>query len=175
MQPAHPDAARDGLGGAPDALDLGAPEGDRRQRAGRVAGVDAGLLDVLHDAAEVELGAVEERVDVDLDRVVEEPVDQHRVLRADLRRARSDVARRSVVVVVDDLHAAAAEHVRRADQHRVADVVGDRRAPRSYVVAMPYLRRRQPGLGQHPAERAALLGQVDRLRAGADDRARRRP
>jgi hypothetical protein len=33
--------------------------------------VDAGLLDVLHDAAEVELGAVVEGVDVDLDGVVE--------------------------------------------------------------------------------------------------------
>ena len=30
--------------------------------------------------------------------------------------------------------------------------------------------RRQPGLGQHPAELAAVLGQVDRLRLGAEDR-----
>ena len=42
--------------------------------------MDAGLLDVLHDAAEEQLVAVEERVDVDLDRVVDEAVDQHRVL-----------------------------------------------------------------------------------------------
>ena len=48
-----------------------------------------GLLDVLHDAAEVHLaGRVAQRVHVDLDRVVEEPVDQHRVV-----RARSSVAR----------------------------------------------------------------------------------
>ena len=40
--------------------------------------MDAGLLDVLHHAAEVEVGAVVERVDVDLERVVEEPVDEHR-------------------------------------------------------------------------------------------------
>ena len=51
-----------------------------RQRARRVAGVDAGLLDVLHDAAEVELLAVVEGVDVDLDGLVEELVDQHRVV-----------------------------------------------------------------------------------------------
>ncbi len=31
-------------------------------------------------------------------------------------------------------------------------------------------RRAQPGLGQHRAERAPVLGQVDRLRRGADDR-----
>ena len=48
--------------------------------------MDAGLLDVLHHAAEVELLAVEERVDVDLDRVVEEPVDQHRALGRHLGR-----------------------------------------------------------------------------------------
>ncbi len=46
--------------------------------------MDAGLLDVLHDPAEVELGPVVERVHVDLDRVVEEPVDQHRVTGADV-------------------------------------------------------------------------------------------
>ena len=31
-------------------------------------------------------------------------------------------------------------------------------------------RRRQPGPGQHAAERAAVLGEVDRLGARADDR-----
>ena len=61
-------------------LELAGAEGDRRQRARGVAGVDAGLLDVLHDAAEVHLGAVVEHVDVDLDGVVEEAVDEHRVL-----------------------------------------------------------------------------------------------
>ena len=42
--------------------------------------MDAGLLDVLHHAADVHLGAVAQRVDVDLDGVLEEPVDQHRML-----------------------------------------------------------------------------------------------
>ena len=36
-------------------------------------------------AADVDLGAVAQRVDVDLDRVLEEAVDQHRVLRATAR------------------------------------------------------------------------------------------
>src|SRR3712207_8802753 len=52
-----------------DAHQVGAAQRDRRQGAGGVAGVDAGLLDVLHDPAEVQLGPVEEGVDVDLDRV----------------------------------------------------------------------------------------------------------
>ena len=41
--------------------------------------MDACLLDVLHDAAEVEIRAVVEGVDVDLDRIIEEVVDQHGV------------------------------------------------------------------------------------------------
>ena len=41
--------------------------------------MDAGLLDVLHHAAQVQLLAVVQRIDIDLDRVVEEPVDQYRV------------------------------------------------------------------------------------------------
>ena len=127
-RPEHPDAAGDRLGGLPDPADLGGAEGDRRQRARGVAGVDAGLLDVLHHAAEVELLAVEQRVHVDLDRVVDEPVDQHRVLRAD-RGGPLDVALQRVVVV-HDLHAAPAQHVRRPHQHRVADLGGDLAAPR---------------------------------------------
>ena len=83
-RPRTPTAQRDRLGVRPDRGDVAAAQGDRRQHAGRVAGVDAGLLDVLHHAAEVDLGAVAQRVDVDLDRVVEEPVDQHRVVVGDL-------------------------------------------------------------------------------------------
>ena len=85
-QAAHADAVGDGPRRLADALDVLATQRDRRQRARRVAGVDAGLLDVLHHAAEVELVAVVQRVDVDLDRVVEEPVDEHRVAGRDLGR-----------------------------------------------------------------------------------------
>ena len=38
--------------------------------------MDARLLDVLHDGGDVGLLAVAERVDVDLDRVLEEAVDE---------------------------------------------------------------------------------------------------
>ena len=50
----------------------------RRQHAGAVAGVDAGLLDVLHDPADPDVLAVAQRVDVDLDRVLEEAVEEDR-------------------------------------------------------------------------------------------------
>ena len=50
--------------------------------------MDAGLFEVLHDAADVQLVAVVQRVDVDLDGVVEEPVDQQRLARLDDHLAR---------------------------------------------------------------------------------------
>ena len=60
----------------------------RRQHAGRVARVDARLLDVLHDAGDPDVLAVAERVDVDLDRVLEEAVEKDRAGRP-ARRCRS--------------------------------------------------------------------------------------
>ena len=56
-------------------LDLVADR-EGRDHAGRVAGVDAGLLDVLHHRADQDVVAVGDRVDVDLDRVLDEGVDQ---------------------------------------------------------------------------------------------------
>ena len=54
----------------------------RRDRARRVAGVHAGLLDVLHHGRDDHLaGAIAQRVDIDLDRVFEEAVDQRGALR----------------------------------------------------------------------------------------------
>ena len=76
---AHP--VCDGFGGAAHGLDIAAAQGHRRQRTGGVPGVDSGFLDMLHHPADVDLGAVTERIDVDLDGVLKEPVDQHRMLR----------------------------------------------------------------------------------------------
>src|SRR5262245_21879297 len=65
------------------ALELGdgsRREGVGRQRAGAVAGMDAGLLDMLHDADDHRVLAVGEAVDVDFDGVGEITVDQQRAL-----------------------------------------------------------------------------------------------
>ena len=155
-----------------DPVDHLVAQGDRRQRAGRVAGVDAGLLDVLHHPAQVELGAVVERVDVDLDRVVEEPVDQHRVGRGDLGGP-LDVGGQGALVV-DDLHAPPAEHV--ATGGPAPGSRSRRRSPGPRRrTGHAVLGRRQAGLGQHLAERAPFLGQVDGLRRRCRRSARRRP
>ena len=139
----------------------------RRQRARRVAGVHAGLLDVLHDPADHDALAVADRVDVDLDRVVQEAVEQHRAVVADLDRL-AHVAL-ELALLVHDLHRAAAQHVARAHDQRVADLLGGRdrgglgarRAVRRLPEAEPV---------QHLLEALAVLGHVDRVGRGADDR-----
>ena len=93
-----------------------------------------GVLDVLHDAADHDALAVGDRVDVGLERVLEEAVDEHRpVLRHARRACRSSP--RSDGCVVHDLHRAAAEHVRRPHEHR-----DSRSAPRP----RPLRRRSSP-------------------------------
>ena len=76
----QPDDAERRAEAADDAADvavgLGVERG-RGQHAGGVARVDARLLDVLHHGADVDRDPVAERVDVDLERAFEEPVDQH--------------------------------------------------------------------------------------------------
>ncbi len=67
---------RDGL-----PLDLGdrlEAEAVGRQRAGAVAGMDPGFLDMLHDSGDINLGAVGDGIDIDLDRVLQIAVDQDR-------------------------------------------------------------------------------------------------
>ena len=101
--------------------------------------MDAGLLDVLHHAGDVDGLAVGDAVHVDLDRVVQVAVDQHRVVAGDPHRLAHVTVQ--TVPVVDDLHRAAAQHVARADHHRIADALGDRLGflgrPRDAVFRLP--------------------------------------
>ena len=129
--------------------------------------MDTGLLDVFHDAADVDLAAVAQCIDVDLDCIFEESVYQYRTVVRDLRRV-GDV-RRERGLVVHDLHAASAENVGRTHQHRVADSRGDLTSSverRRGAV----LRCRQSGFVEHLAEFAPVLGEVDGLGRRSDDR-----
>ena len=124
---------------------------------------------------------VADGVDVDLHRVLEEAVDEHRALgrqaalspEAALGRElhhRGDQA----LVVVDDLHGPAAEHVRRAHQHREAELGRDGlRLLGGGDGAARRLRDAEPGA--QLVEALAVLGEVDRVGARAQHRASRRP
>ena len=87
--------------------------------------MDAGLFDVLHDRAHEEFLAVVQGVDVDLDGCIEEAVDEQRAAREQQLRvvARKILAQRRLVV--DDRHAAPAQHEGRTNEDRVSNLLGD--------------------------------------------------
>jgi hypothetical protein len=166
-QPDHvePQGQRPGL-----ALDLGddvGRQGMGRQGAGRVARMDPGLLDVLHDAGDDHVGTVAQRIDVDLDCVGEVAVDQHRVL----ARHHDGLCHVAVElgVVVDDLHGAAAEHVGRADDDGKADALGDAAGfgDRTRHAVLGLL---EAEFLQQADEAVAVFRQIDGVGAGAEDR-----
>ena len=69
-------------------------------------------LDVLEDRSDPGVGSVAEHVDVELDRVLEEAVDERRSLDRELRSAPRDV------------DPAAADHMMRPHEYRVAELLG---------------------------------------------------
>ena len=124
----------------------------------------AGLFDMLHDAGDKDLGAVANGVHVDLGRTAQVLVDQHRAVAGHLH-SMSDVAGQ-LLVVAHDLHGPAAQHVRRTDHHRVADLMGRRlgllgRAGDGVDGLL------QPDAVQQLLEALAVFGEVDGVRTGA--------
>ena len=129
--------------------------------------MDTRLLDVLHHPADVDLGAVAQRVDVDLDGILEEAIHQNRVLGRELGGAGDVAVQRRLVV--DDLHSASAQYVGRPYQNRIAD--GCRDLPGLLEAGRgAELRRGEAGVDQHLPESAAVLSKIDGLGPGSDDR-----
>ena len=166
-QPLHTDALGQAARGFAHFVDVLWPQRHRRQGARGVAGVNAGFLDVLHHAAQVDLVAVAQGVDIDLDGRVQEAVHQDRVVWGELGGALDIVLQR--LLIVDDFHAAAAQYVGRANQNRVAD--GGRDLPSLLEGGCGAIRWRcQLCLIEDLAEFAAVLGGVNGRRAGAHHR-----
>ena len=105
----------------------GGRERNGRQNTGGVAGVDAGLFDVFHDAADDHIFAVGERIDVDFGGFLEELVDQNGPRRAHQRGPR-DIFLHRVEIVGDD-HGAATQHVTGAHQDGQSDLARRRARP----------------------------------------------
>ena len=88
------------------------------------------LLNVLHDPTDVQLGPVEDRIDVNFDGRLEETVDeQWRLRQVHLTSGYGVVQLGQIapelVPGIDDPHRPATEHVRWAHQHRKPDRVGN--------------------------------------------------
>jgi hypothetical protein len=128
--------------------------------------VDTGLLDVLHHRADEHVDAVAHRVDVNLDRPLQEAIDQDGVFAGGFGRGPNE--RRELVVVVDDLHSSTAEDVGGSHHDRVADPAGDETClvdgPR-----LPVRGRRDLHLVEELREPPSVLRQIDRVRRGAQD------
>jgi hypothetical protein len=88
--------------------------------------VNAGFLDVFHDPADVQTGAVVQSIHVDLDGVFEEAVDEERSVWPDDRLVGDTnkvVANRSRVV--DDFHPTTSEDIGRTNEDGVSNFFGD--------------------------------------------------
>ena len=129
--------------------------------------MNARLFDVLHDAADDDgAGVVGDGVDVQLERVLQELIDQHRMLGRGIDGVRHVAIER--VHVVHDRHPASAEDVGRPHHHRKAHLRGH--LPR-------FLARRGGAAGrlrnaeipQQLRKPAAILREVDRVRRGAEN------
>ena len=165
-EPDHAEAEREPARVVADPVDHRDREGLGRDHAGRIARVDTGLLDVLHDPADQHVRAVTDRVHVELDRVLQERVDQHGVLLRDPDRLLH--VGLELGVVVDDLHCPPAEDVAGPDQHRVPDLV--RHAEGVLLgVGRGVRRARDFQVVEEHAEPVAVLGHVHRIRARAED------
>ena len=125
--------------------------------------MDARLLHVLHHRRDVRVPSVAERVDVDLQGAFQEAVDECRAARPRLE------CLEHLLRAVADAHGPAAQHVRGAHEHGIADALGDRDRPRR-VVGDPPLRAANALVGEDVREAQAVLGQVDRLERRAEDR-----
>ncbi len=168
IQEAHDtDPAREAAGDVLDPVQLVVRERRRRDLARGIAGMHTRFLDVLHHRADEHVDAVAHGVDVDLDRALEETVDQDRVLAGGFGRRSHE--RRELVVVVDDLHRAPAEDIRRPDDDRIADPPGDDAS----LLDRPRLSVGRGGdlhLLKERREPPPVLGEVDRIRRGPEDR-----
>ena len=165
-EPDHAQGGGEGLGVAAHLLDLAVPDEVRGQDAGRVAGMDARVFDVLHHPPDHAAPAVGDGVHIPLEGVFQEAVDEHGMLGRHAGRLRKVLAQGAFVV--DDLHGSAAEHVRRAHQHGIADAGrhGHRFLHRSRD-AVGGLRDAEP-TGER-LEALPVFGDVDRVGRRAED------
>ena len=124
------------------------------------------MLDVFHDRADDRCLSIGNAIDVDFDCVLEKAIDQRRPIRRDLDRARHVTAQ--VFLVINQLHRAATENERRANENRVADLIcnGDRfiGVDRRTVRRLP-----QTEFVEHGRKQLSIFRGLDTLWLSAED------
>ena len=150
--------------------------------------MDAGFLDMLHDAGDKDIFAVAKCIDVDFDGVGQVAVEQQRVLAEQGVDLAGLVVRITLLDVfgheagngveqvglqltfrMDDLHGAAAKHVGRAHDQREADFRCDE-AGLLDRIGNAVVRLVQVELHQKLLEAVAVFGEVDHVRCRTEDR-----
>ena len=127
----------------------------------------ARLLDMLHDAANQHHFAVADGIDIHFNRVVEEAIQQYRCIVGDANRGLEVAAQ--ILLVVNNFHRPAAEHVRRTNHQRVANLF--RSLYRLLNGSDGGVRRLlQLQTVNRMLEALTVFRAVDSVRAGADNR-----
>jgi len=85
--------------------------------------MDAGSLDMFHDAADDGPVAVRNGIHIHFNGILQELVDQHGVSRGGQDGQPGKILQFRLVVY--DLHGSPAKHIRRHDHHRVTDIVSN--------------------------------------------------
>ena len=129
--------------------------------------MDAGFLNMLHDACDVDIFAIADRIDIHFGRIGQVAVDKERGIAGYLKRLGCELAQ--VVVIACDFHRAAAEHEARAQHDRVTDFV---RLDLSFIHTSggPGRRLLDAELVEQGSKLFAVFGEVDRLGTCAQDR-----
>src|SRR5262245_41747064 len=139
----------------------------RRQGTGRVAGMDAGLFDVLHDAHDNHTFSVADRIDIDLNRIFQKAVDQYGLALRDDKRLGDEFFKLRLIVA--DLHSPAAKHKAWPNEIWISDSRGlgasFYHGPRDAIGRLA-----QAESVEQLLEFFSVLGVFDGIDAGADDR-----
>ena len=138
----------------------------RRQGAGGVTGVHAGLFDVLHDATDNHIGTVTHRIHIHFDGIVQEAIQQHRRIIGHRHGIHHVVTQ--FRFAVHDFHGATTQHIGRTHHQRVTDFFRQ-----TYTVfhgtGGAVGRLLQAKLVDHLLEAFAIFRFIDGIRRGANN------
>ena len=129
--------------------------------------MDARFFDVLHDAGDINVLAVTQRIHVNFDGILQIAVQQHRAGARHHHGFTHVAIQRGIVV--DDFHGAATQHITWADHQRIADLFRHRFGF-VHRARQTVRRLQQVGFLQQNLEPLAVFRQIDGVRRGAEDR-----